>query len=284
MPTMTSITIPFEGKTYRRLNGRWLDARLFVAVAERLSSLLDAEAHRLGVWDSVIKFDQRDRPGRLSPSATSPASSKKISHEFIGDGRIVHITADVAGDWGLLRKVHGFVGDCVLDEKYQFPLKVQLKIFHRYGATHAPVGSHQGTLTSSGLTIFEDESGNEIAITDEELDDLGYERYPRDKPDSTLAIRVPAIRYDFKNGHLSVWVELFNAKGQLNPALELYRQDGKQRSTVQRIALFQETDARYELQILVVAKEPPRPPIPDEREPLQKGFLHGGRPGSNRRH
>ena len=85
-------------------------------------------------------------------------------------------------------------------------------------------------------------------------------------------------------GRLDVWVDLFTVKGNLNPALELYAREGSETSTTQRFAILQEPDARCELQILIVAKVPPRPPIPDEWEPLQKGFMHGGRPGSNRRH
>lgn len=286
MPTAKSITIPFEGKIYRRLNGRWLDASLFVAVAERLSSLLDAEAQRLGIWDSVIEFDRRDKPVRVSHPSSSTRSSTTVSHDFIGDGRTVHITADVTGGWRLLKKAYGFVGDCVLDERYQFPLRIQIKLLHREGDNKAPREPHSGIVKASAgkLTILNDALGDEIALTDEQLAELGYQRYSTLDSGTVLATRLPIIKYEFAEGRLDIWVDLFAANGLLNPALELFKQDGAEKSTVQHCANMSEPDSRYELQFLIVAKEPPRPPIPDEREPLQKGFVHGGRPGSNRRH
>ena len=292
---MSRPSLVLDDSAYRRQSGHWIDTSTGIRVPQVLASRLDSLARTQGLWPSVQDQDRLDHPQAARPaSATSPKSGRlkriahsRLEHEFLPDRLTVRLWANVRDRWRPLKKVVGFCEEVRLDAYYEHPLRIQVKVLRRSGSDEGgpQLKNSRGGMNRTEFVEFLDLATHEIVpVSESYIRSTGYEVQESMPGGAMILKELPAIKFRVEENELSVWIELFERDGKINAGLRLKQRPGKYGQAVQHVFDLFDQASTFPLQVLVVAQEPPRLPVPDSWERLQKGFVHGGRPGSKRTH
>lgn len=221
---------------------------------------------------------------RSSRTATRAGRPSRLSLELGEGGKELRLSADVSTGWRQLAKVVGFCESQRLTSTRYCDLRVQLKVFPRYGRiTEAPplLEEHASPATKLVWVVEFDEESTAQATRANRL-------VPQLKP-------LP-VRWNMLPPHtLRLEVDVLNDSGRFNPQLP-WKLSPTGAPTMHWIAHFnawpegQAPEGRiatapteYDLQLLLVARPPDLRRGPVERVWLERHFVPGGLPELGRR-
>lgn len=227
---------------------------------------------------SVAKVAAAWAPKRI-PRANS------IDYSIEPDRRHIRLQIGVASNWRQLKKVWGVCEEVRINEPADSEVRVQLKIFPRWGVVAEDPPLLVPAKGPADERILDIRTAKGVRPSPDELKSMGV----IEVPDAVGAryMRPAPIRYDVDSDSLEVTIDLLNSDGNFNPALQLRsgRATGAFRvQPVWNLAAKSDLSVEYQLQVLLVIRPLDSYRGPTEWEWLEKHFVSGGRPGSNRRH